>query len=486
MPSRLLLLSCAAALLTAGEGPATAAPAAVPWSASFTTEVRGAQRQFVRIGERTFMQVRPEELADETFAGQEVALTGKLRRLPGERFGLHRAARVRLTAEDGLLADRLDGDNLHLAGAYAADGTLTVRAIAPAPSDAQVLAERQNGVGENDWDGRLAVVAWCREQGAASGAIDAWNATADGLLLRLIDDLGARAAERKDLALVTRALDLALGQARDQVLAARVASPAWIRQHGGAQAEAIAKRMRGLGFALYAEAWQPRAQALEREYEDRFAALNWKDAEGFYRLGRWVDDNAEALPRARERSWRCYQAGHAADPSHPGIARELGVAPAAAGQPAQPLATDLIDPNTGLRVPMPAGWRRAPGPSDAATWNDPGSETAFLQVRIIAEPGDGSVPWSVLSEEARNRPGYAPIGEDARDLDSRPVRVLRFVWTEGEAQRFTAVAIAQPAPNAPAVTFEARGLPGEQATLDAALDAAISGIAQGPRAEPAP
>ncbi len=489
MLTRLFVMACAGSLLFAGEAP-TGAAGSAPWSPSFTTQVRGKDRNFVAFKDSTFILVVADELGTGLGDGQDVALTGKLRKLPGGRFGLYRVDNLVIEGAGEALAGKLDGDNLYLLGSVAADGqarTMTVRHTAIAPSDAQLLHERLAGIADDDWDRRLSVVNWCRDQARSAGNADFWSATADSLLTVVVEDLVKKSAERKDLALSVRALDLALNLLRDQGLAARVCSPAWIRDHGGAQAEALARRMRGLGYSLYKEQWLPRTQALEREYEDRFAALAWKDADGFYKLGRWADENAELLPRSRERSWRCYQAGFSADPSHTGIARELGVQPqvnaanSTAGSKGGP-ATDFIDLESGLRVAAPGGWRRGQPIGGATTWNDPTSETAYLTVRVVRPPVDQEAQWKVLVEEARGRPGFIELGLTEEERDGRHVRALRSTWVEGEQQRFTAVLFVTLGEQAPAATIEARGLPPEQGSLDAALADCVNGTSHQPAA----
>jgi len=484
MLTRLLAVACAGSLLCAGEVAPVAG--AAPWSPSFTTQVRGKDRQFVTCQGKTYMLVTADELGGGVGDGQDIAVTGKLRKLQGGKFGLYRVDRLTIETVGDSLTGKLDGDNLHLLGALtaAAGGrTLAVRSAAIAPSDAQLLQERLAGIAEDDWDRRLGVVSWCHDQARVAGNADFWTATADSLLISVVEELGRKAAERKDVALVVRALDLALNQLRDQGLAGRVCSPAWIREAGGAQAEGIARRMRGLGFSLYKDLWLPRAQALEREYEDRIAALPWQDAEGFYRLGRWADENAELLPRARERSWRCYQAGHNADPGHAGIARELGVKAKAKDTVAVSLAgntpaSDFTDSESGLRVSSPAGWRRGQPIGQTATWNDPASDTAYLLVRAVQPPVDLQAQWNVLLEEARARTGYIELGLSDEDHAGRKAKVLRSTWSEGDQQqqRFSAVALVGLGDGLPAAVLEARGLPGEQPALDAILGTCIGSV----------
>lgn len=488
MPSRLLLAACLGAAVWSAE----TAAAAPPWKPSFSVEVHGVERAFVEAGGRQYMLLeRPDELPRLT-EGQAAAVTAKLRRLPGGRLGLYRADGVRLGGPAELLASALDGDNLHLVGRIAAGRLLVLDGAVPAPSDAQVLQDRLAGLAEDDWDRRLGVVAWCRDQGGLAGNPDWWNGAADRLMGDIIGAMTDRGALRKDLTLVLRALDLALNQMQDPGLAARLASPPWIREHGGPHAEAIARRMRGLGYALYKDAWLPRPLALEREFEDRFAAIPWQDAAGFYRLGRWTDEQGEALPRGRERAWRCYQAGHRADPAHPGIARELGLAVAATaptatqtGSAALP-AADVIDLESGVRVPAPAGWRRGQAIGGRSTWYDPESETSYITVRLLPAPVDGDAQWNVLTAEAAAGPGHVTIGQADEQAGGRRIRSLNYSLDDGEQPRFVALALVTLADDAPAAVIEGRGLPAEQARLSAALAACAAGAArQTPQGAPA-
>lgn len=454
-----------------------------PWAYSFTTEVRGQERTFVTYAGRTWMLVEPADLVSGAADQLDVALTGTLRRAAGS-LGVHRAPGVRL--EGAPVAAAYDGDNLHLAGRLMVqDGVrrLLVEHALPAPTNAELLRRRWQGVAPEDWEGRLAIARWCREQAARQGDPDAWARLADETLRGLIDDLARQAGQRKDLALLVRAVDLALGELDDRGLAARLASPGWVREVGGPQADAIARRLRALGFAWYRDAWLPRPQALEREFEDRFERLSWRDADGFYRLGRWADEHAEELPRARERAWRCYQAGLAADPAHAGIRRELGLAsPPRAGAAASDAGTEWRDASTGVRVPAPAGWR-ADGPG---RWTHPESDTALIEVRVVppAATGDAAVAaaaqWTVLEQEARQRSDFSEL---PAPLAAPPAGwrlwQLAGAWQDAHEARYRAVVqLAWEGGQGPLVVIVADAALGEQGLLEAALAELAAGVAR--------
>lgn len=486
MLSRLLLLACAGAACMAAEPQdrGIREAGAAPWTISFTTTVRGKDRQFVESAGKTYLLSSVDEIATGAMDGQDVAFAGKLHRLPGDVFGCYRIDGLVIAPQGNVLAGKLDGDNAYLAGSLtAADGkrVLKLDLAAQAPSDAQLLQAQLAGIPDDAWERRLGVVSWCHEQARTAGNADSWTATGDALLGRIISDMAAMAGERRDAALLTRAIDLTLNQTKDPGLAARLASAAWLRDHGGAPAEAIARRMHGLGFALYKQTWLPRPQALEQEFSDRFAALSWKDAKGYYTLGRWADDNAEALPRARELSWRCYQAGNKADPSNPDIARELGIQPTAEDTSEPPPAggtdaIDFLDLTSGLRVPAPAGWKRGRSATGDTAWIDPDSDTALLSVKALRPPVDVPGAWRLVEAEAQARSGFAEVGSLDETRGEHHLLTLRSTWQEGDQVRYAAVVLVDCGDGKPAAIIEARGLPSDRQRLDPALDAAADGV----------
>ncbi|MCS6970433.1 MAG: hypothetical protein NZ552_05430 [Planctomycetes bacterium] len=476
------VVTAALVMLAFAGGVMPLAAADPPWVPSFTTEVRGAQRHFVAYAGRTWMLVEPADLAAGIADQLEVAVSGKLRRLAGGAFGMHRATGVVLHGQ--ALAQAQEGDNVHALGRVTVSEGRRVFAVwhlHPAPSDAELLRARAEGVPADDWEGRLAVVQWCRAQAARVGDPDVWTRMAEELLRALVDDMARVAAQRKDTGLLVRACDLALQELDDRVLTARLASPSWVREVGGPEADALARRLRALGFALYREAWLPRPQALEREFEERFAALSWRDADGFYRLGRWADEQAEELPRARERAWRCYQAGLQADPTHAGIRRELGltVVPRqgpqsgeAASGPAQ-----WTDAATGVRVRSPAGWRTA----GEGRWLHPDSETAAVSVRIVPPPARAEAYWELVLREAAQRSGFAELGQlRAEAIEGQRQRwQLQAEWHDGRERRLLLLAlIAWDDSDAPLVLIEGEGMLADQALLEAAAHDLAVGCAR--------
>jgi hypothetical protein len=258
------------------------------------------------------------------------------------------------------------------------------------------------------------------------------------MLTKLINDAAAQAESAKDFALALKAMDWAVEQQRDPISAARVASAAWIRAKTGPESEEVSKRMRRLGMELYREQWRPRAEALALEYDDRFAALPWKDAEGFYKLGRWADANAELLPQAKDRSYRAYQAGYKANPDHPGIRRELGIdqannentVDAAVGR------LEYRDPVTNASARSPAGWRKADHQHDGVRWEDPTSDTAYVSERFIAV-GEASVDdlWPTIIKPARSLLGFQAQSDESVERKGGQQRLLRFTFQEDRLTR---------------------------------------------------
>jgi hypothetical protein len=469
----------AAACLGAADVPSTETP---PWSASFSTEVRGAERQFVATpDQRTWLLLATADApAIAGFAGQEVAIAGKLRRLADGRWGLYRFDRLVLDGDAKLLAGRLDGDNVWCTGSLRSTPQgqlLTLHAATAAPSDQAVVARRSAGIAADDWDGRRAVVTWAYEQAKHEGSPDGWGTIADGLLTRLVEDLAAAAAAKRDPELLHRAIGIATTDLHDPGLAAKVSTAEWLKQAGGAEWERLSRRLRAMGYENYGGRWLPRPDALAREFDDRLAAIPWKDADALYKLGRWADANAEFLPQARERSWRCYTAGNRADPSHVGICRELGIAPVISGE--VKAASDFLDAARGIKIIPPAGWRHPDRPLEGdACWLDPTSDTAYLAIRAIAPPVEREALWRTLAESAQASAAFEHLGEDhpgTSDGEHQAVR-LQYRWNDGKELRYAAVAlISSTQPDRAAIQITAKGSANDQEGLKRAVEALITG-----------
>jgi hypothetical protein len=189
---------------------------------------------------------------------------------------------------------------------------------------------------------------------------------------------------------------------------------------------------------LYRDQWRPRSEALAMEFEDRFAALTWKDAEGFYKLGRWADTNAEFLPQAKDRAYRAYQAGYKANPDHAGIRRELGLDVSSTetliedGQ----VRLEYRDAITGIAARSPVGWRRGES-RDGVRWEDPASETAYITERFLGLSGAKADDlWQTITAPLRKLPGFTAIAEESPARSGGQQRLLRYSFAEDRLVRY--------------------------------------------------
>jgi hypothetical protein len=443
-----------AAATAGGAAEAQKLPADGPWSETFTMVLKDAERTFVVHAGASYLATRPDDFADRAFLlDKDLMIAGKFRSGQGDRIVFYGLDDFEARAKPEMWSTHVDGDNLYIFAHCSKDPEtdkpmLRVDALEPAPSDAQVIASRLKGVAKDDWDERLAAVAWARDQGAHQGNQEYWLQQADDLLTKIITDAAAQAEANKDIALAIKAIDWAVDLQKDSIRAARLASSPWIRGHGGKEAEEISRRMHRLGMELYRDQWRPRSEALAMEYEDRFAALTWKDAEGFYKLGRWADTNAEFLPQAKDRAYRAYQAGLKANPDHPGIRRELGLDVSATetlvedGQ----VRLEYRDAITAIAARSPIGWRRGES-RDGVRWEDPSSETAYITERFLMLGGaTADEMWATISAPLRKLQGFTAIAEDSPERAGGQQRVLRYSFAEDRLVRYaTAVFITDDA-----------------------------------------
>ncbi len=459
------VLAVALALPAALAGPLQAGEP-TPWTETFTMAIRDQERTFVRYRDDAWLQVPIGELSDSGFiANKDVVFTAKLRTPPlGEDVSRVRLYGVNLplVSAASAWAARVEGDNLYVFAKVEAapDRSLQVRVVAaePAPSDHAIIEARLTGIAKDDWQGRLAVANWVREQAHQSVARDAWLAAGDDLVVAVIDDAGAAASTGKDAALLEQAVGWCFNLLNDPGRAARVASVDWLT---GTVAQKIERRLRSAGFALYGGKWRPLAEAMSQEFEDRFAAIDWRDAEAYYQLGRWTDTNAENLPRAKDCAWRAYQTGLRANPRHNGIRRELGL-PAESGPSSTQLAkgsgNDFVDPASGVVVAIPENWKRNDVLGGNAGFVDPGSETASIMVTLIPLPSETAfdVVWLRQVEALTTRENYRESGSLEMSFSGGAGRRLSYAWREGGQERIAEMALAYNPRAKVAVRLDAR------------------------------
>jgi len=467
---------------------ATTEPAANPgpaWSESFTMQLRERPRTFVMLASVAYLTIQPDDLADPLFlVGKDVMLAAKYERGDAGRAWFYGYDRLVAQGQPGQWATRLEGDNLYVFGRIVTAPLgleLRVTDVALGESDAQTIARRLEQVPVQDHPGRLHVAAWVREAGEKQGNRDFWNAAADTIVTQTVEVAAQTAASAKDAGLLAQAVGWSLDLLSDPVVAARVASQPWLFDAGGPEAEAIAKRLRALRYDYYKGAWRSRPESLGMQFEDRFSAIAWRDADAYYKLGRWVEANAEEMPRARELSHRCYQAGFRADPAHNGLRREMGLGPVAAGGDARRSLEGAYQDPAGVTIDGPEGWVRSQPIDGDATWNDPRSETAYISVRVLTDnelaPTFAAI-WSATLAPFATRSGFARLEESALDVaNGGEGKRLRFTYREGRYTRFAEVILAwQPTAKAAAI-LSASYTEAEQKATSEALSATYAKLA---------
>jgi hypothetical protein len=439
----LRLSSLAPALLLAGCLSAAEEPKepAEPWSESFTMVLQDRERTFVVRDRVSYLMMEAKDLSASGFLiGKEVCLPCKFDHTDGDHTYFFGFDHFYAKADLSRWANRLEGDNLLLFGVISKigpDTVLTVRDLVVTDSDAQIVAKRLALVKPDQFSARMEVAAWARGEAEIQGNNDWWELAAGTIIADTVKDAAAAAEKSKDVALLSDAFGWAINELKDPPLAARVASQPWFVDQP--QAIAAAKRLQALGYDRYHDVWRSRVESLTLQFEDRFAELPWRDADGFYKLGRWVDRHSEDLPRARDLSFRAYQAGYRADPSHAGIRRELGMAEGGGGKgPSNPNQNQLEgpfqDPTTGIVVGGPTGWQRSDTPDASARWLDLDNETSYLVLSVLRpdQVGDSlGETWDKSTLPWRVRPAFT---EDLTESVMPPVgqgQRMHFHFQEG-------------------------------------------------------
>lgn len=458
-----------------------------PWSESFQMRLQDRDRTFVvRNGDAYLLLEKGDLGAPDFIAGKEVSVLAKFERTDGQRayfFGLDRLVAL---ADLEVWANRLEGDNLHLFGLATRgteDGTIEirVRSVVVGRSDQQQVDDRLAKVATDDFKGRLAVAAWAREQAETQGNDDWWRLSAETIIARTAEAAAEKANAVQDATLLSEAFAWAMDQAKDKVLAARLASQPWFVDQP--QAIAAAKRLTALGFDRYQDVWRPRTESLTLQFEDEFAAIPWRDADAFYKLGRWVDRHSEDLPRARDLSFRCYQAGYRADGSHPGIRRELGLG-AGGGGAEERRDNSLNGPyrvdDYGIIVGGPEGWDRQRPIEGDALWIDPQSDTAYIGLRLLRpDPTTETLDlaWDAALLTWRVRSAFSTTAEPVEAVvPSGQGRSLEFVFQEGTDLRSAQLILVYQPVAKVGVVLVASFLPEEAERARAALLDAVSKV----------
>ena len=476
------LIICGTAVSLAGavEAHAPAAVQAVPWSESFTMAISGQERVFALYHGGSYLVLGPADASNlKMLLGQkDVVINAKFVReaVVGSRQQVHLSSFPEVIAEGdaGLFATRLEGDNLYFFGSLVTPatgkGNFTITAVESAPSDAQIIAAQLAGIPPADYAARFKAANRIREQAASQPNKEFWLAASDNVIAQIIDDATAAATATKDLVLLDQAITWCVEILHDTTKAGRVASLPWIRN--SAQADAIAKRLRHLGMEMYKDQWQPRAEALSKEFEDRFAEISWKDADAYYRLGRWADLHGEDLPRTKDRSYRCYEAGFRANPNHQGIRNELGLPNMVRGDGTQTQTNaDFLHVETGTLIPAPQNWKRGDRVEGDFTWVDPQSETSYLSASIIQTPENPTLEglWQNVEGALRSRPEFNIVDQDDPTFPQGLARRFRFTFREGRYLRQHELILALNPTARVAVRLDAGFADDEQAAIHQVL-----------------
>jgi hypothetical protein len=474
-PRSLLLIPAilAGGIACAAESPTPpVAGAPKPWTETFSMTLKGKERTYAVHNGNSYLIATVEDFADPAFLDQkDVVVNVKIGRVDHGHVKLYNLPKVDAAGPMELWRTRIDGDNVHAFGRVSRNGAVTsfaIVAVEGAPSDGQIIAEKLATVPANDYPARLAAAVWAKEMGAKQGNREYWLVAADGIISQVIDDAAAQAEAGKDIALLLKAMDWCQELLHDIPRAARTGSAAWIRQAGGAGAEEVAKRMRRWDLEFYSGQWRPRGEALAQEFQDRFAAVGWRDAEGYYKLGRWADANAEVLPRARELSYRSYQAGFRANPNHNGIRRELAMELVSEGGDAGKPQGDFKDSISGVALASPPGWTRTDAIDGDATWIDPGSDTAFITVKVLRiadASGDFKTLWASQLLSVQIKTGFTNLSDEKLAFTQGEARKLRYSYREGRYVRMAEMIVAQNPVSKTSVRIDAGATENEAANV---------------------
>lgn len=435
-----------------------------PWKETFGMTLKGKDRTYVVYQDNSYLLAQPEDLADPAFLhNKDVVIAAKLGRVANGMVTFYNMPKVRSVGPMELWRTRIDGDNLYVFGRFTtSDGVqhFTIVAAETAPSDQQIIDKKIASIPADNFDARLATAAWARDMGVIQGNREFWLVAADNIISQVVDDAVTKAQAAKDVALILKAMGWCQDLLRDIPRAARIGSAPWIRQVGGAGAEDVAKYMRRWDLEFYGGQWRPRGEALAQEFQDRFAAIGWRDAEGYYKLGRWADANSEVLPRSRELSHRAYKAGFRANSSHNGIRRELGEEPVKEGGDAGSLQGEYRDTLSGIAIPTPPGWNRADPIGGDATWIDPSSDTAYITAKIVRNPpdlADFKSLWASQLITVQSKADFTSLADEKLTFAKGQARIVRYSYREGRYLRIAALIVAvNPAGNS-ALRLDANG-----------------------------
>ena len=421
--------------------------AELPWSDTWTMELRGQDRTYVDYGGSSYLEIGKMDLADRDFVSdKDVALKLKFAALTrgGPQFYIDSELAITGGSERWPLLS--DGDNLYLLGHMTTSGdglALDLMHIVDAPSDAELIGEKLASIPATQYQERLKVAKWVQAEAENQGNRTYWYGAAKEIVRDTVRLAASEANKTRNLGLLLNAMDWAIELNNEPQLAAEIGSAAWVREQSGDDVAAVAQRMQGIGYVFYSDSdmqgWLEQSEALKREYEQRLATIHWRDAEAFYELGRWADKHADVLPQARELSHRAYRAGHQGNPNFNPIRKELGLDPVAESASTQ-RDNDFSDEATGVSLSGPRGWELSPTPAVSgtdATWIDPTSDTALIAVSITPPSDLNSLEalWRNEVEMLQARPNFAQETQEDVFTSNGPGKRMGFKYQVGDELR---------------------------------------------------
>jgi hypothetical protein len=480
--SALLYSGLSSGFATAADAVPPTLTQAKPWTETFAMQLQGKDRTYVVYQGNSYLLTSPADITDPTFLhNKDVVIAAKLGRVDNGKVTFYNMPKVNSFGPMELWRTRIDGDNLYVFGHFTVingNASFTITAAESAPSDQQIIDQKMAGIPVANLDERLEAAAWAREMGAVHGNREFWLVAADNIISAVVNDGVAQAEQAKDINQLLKAMSWCQDLLRDIPRAARIGSAPWIRQVGGPGAEEVAKYMRRWDLEFYAGQWRPRGDALTQEYQDRFAAIGWRDAEGYYKLGRWADANAEVLPRARELSYRAYQSGFRANSNHNAIRRELGMEPVNGNNPGAAQG-ELRDTLSGIIIPIPPNWDRTDPINGDATWIDPTSDTAYITAKILRNLetlGAFNAIWASQLTQVQLKSEFKSIKEEALTFPNGQARIVTYSYREGRYQRHAAMIVVVNPKGKAALRLDANGADTEAEAVSKQLNALFGQI----------
>lgn len=489
-----VLLGLALGLPAAGTASAASA-ASAPWDDVWTMDLKDEERTYVDLEDTSYLMIQPEELGDQLFVkGKDVAINLKFATLDRNSAAFYRAETLTVIGGEEHWARALDGDNLYLLGevGFSDQGTpiITIDHVVPAPSDAEIIAGKLDELAANDYAGRLALAKWARGQSETLGNQAWWLQAAADIVTQTVRSAAAVAAEQKDLGLLVEAMGWAIEDGHNRELAAELGSQSWVFASTNPMAAKVGEKMQAMGYVLSGEGderrWMTQGEALTSQYQARMDTMHWRDAEGYFQLGRWADQHADVLPHARELAHQAYLKGQQADPRHAGIRRELGLPPVAPDTAKAGYALDFNSPE-GVAVKAPQGWDRTAKPVSAGadvTWIDPRSDTAFLAVSVVDHETRPTmaVVWNLQIEQLQVRPGFQP--GPVESSNGGRIRRMKYRSQAGDEVRPAELVLLYNPTTGYGVSLMVSYVEQESEAVLAALEAAIDSVELPERPEP--